>query len=177
MQIKPLDRGLNIAVRTIANRLFPCGFDVTSEIISTIPDMVSRWQSGRPVVWNGASDQTIFADAEINFAFRAWHDHCHLRPIFRERESASPPKYIPWNPSHAYQFDSQGEFLTLNEQKRDLVTLYGRTDRVRQWCQILDAEIIGQFQYNEIHGNFPTNQRAFVEDFMLNPTVTLPLVY
>lgn len=31
------------------------------------------------VIWNGESDNTIFQDEKINFAFRAWHDSLHLK--------------------------------------------------------------------------------------------------
>jgi len=30
------------------------------------------------VVWSGASDSTIYQDALVNYAFRAWHDSLHL---------------------------------------------------------------------------------------------------
>lgn len=31
------------------------------------------------VIWSGASDQTIFQDPKVNYAFRALHDSLHLK--------------------------------------------------------------------------------------------------
>lgn len=94
---------------------------------------------GRPVpVWNGASDATIWPDAATNHAFRAYHDLIHVQCGF--------------------EFDRDGEMALAREHirraRRDGVSRLGR----RQ----LWAEIAGQFAYNDRHGEFPTDQRAFV---------------
>lgn len=34
---------------------------------------------GQLVIWSGASDNTIFQDARVNWAFRALHDDLHLK--------------------------------------------------------------------------------------------------
>src|SRR6266404_5349587 len=34
---------------------------------------------GSLVVWSGASEGTIYGDAKVNHAFRAWHDSLHLK--------------------------------------------------------------------------------------------------
>lgn len=39
----------------------------------------SLFNSTSLVVWNGASDCTIFQDASVNWAFRALHDALHLK--------------------------------------------------------------------------------------------------
>jgi hypothetical protein len=31
------------------------------------------------VIWSGASDKTIYQDASVNWAFRAWHDRMHVQ--------------------------------------------------------------------------------------------------
>lgn len=39
---------------------------------------VDLFNSGSLVIWNGASDNTIWHDAKVNYAFRALHDALHL---------------------------------------------------------------------------------------------------
>jgi hypothetical protein len=47
-----------------------------------------------------------------------------------------------------------------------LIALYGDTPRTRQWCRIIEAEIVGQIHYREQHGEFPIDQYAFVVDYL-----------
>jgi hypothetical protein len=37
------------------------------------------WSQPTLVVWSGASDNTIYGDAAVNYAFRAIHDAMHLK--------------------------------------------------------------------------------------------------
>lgn len=150
-----LDRGFNVAVHTIANRLFPTGFDVSDNAPETLTDLKAHVRrTGRIVVARKGSDRTIFGDPETNFAFRAWHDHCHLRDA-NGRFNLSAP---------GHEFDQVGEFETFQEQWKDLTKQYGSPKA--RWIDILHAEIMGQFAYHEIHGEFPHDQRAFVEAYL-----------
>ena len=45
---------------------------------STVPDLFGAGSVGTLAVWNGASDGTVFGAANVNHAFRAWHDSLHL---------------------------------------------------------------------------------------------------
>ena len=40
--------------------------------------LFERSKSQGLVIWSGASDNTIFKDNAVNWAFRAFHDHSHL---------------------------------------------------------------------------------------------------
>ena len=145
---QPLNRGFNVAVNHIASRIFPCGFDVSADAPSTFESLVAHYrETGRVCVWNGASDQTIFADVETNFAFRAWHDSKHI--LF------------------GLPFTREGEYSAMVYQCRDICALYdGRT--AETYCRILAAEICGQFDYAQRHGGFPTDQIGFARAYLGN---------
>lgn len=90
------------------------------------------------VVWSGASDQTIYGDAKVNWAFRAWHDALHL-------ELNAP-------------FTFEGEKLVALEQAR----LIGSD----QLGNILMAEIVGQTEFYNKYGYFPVDQVKFIQDYL-----------
>jgi hypothetical protein len=142
---KPLDLGFNIAVRTIAARLFPCGFDITADE-SAAPSTLEALQAhieatGRMLVWSGASDHTIFACPETNWAFRAWHDWAHWR--------------------YALPFDLAGERAVCEVQKANLATVYPGRPSLPLWGRILDLEITAQAEHFTTTGSFPIDQVAF----------------
>jgi len=152
---KPLSRAFNCAVDTIARKLFPAGFDVSDSAPSSIDEILHYYNKyNRLCVWSGESDQTIFADREINYAFRAWHDHAHIRPYL-------------FGDSAPYAFDYRGEGLTLIEQMNDIRKVYGRGKLSEFFAEILHAEIIGEFDYCEKYGGFPIDQYGFVSDYLL----------
>lgn len=143
-----LDRGFNCAVLHIASRLFPTGYDISDNAPETYDELCAHVAStGRMLVWSGASDRTIFGDNEVNYAFRAWHDHCHLR-------------------GSGHDFSWSGEHAVLQEQQSDIVALYGHGAKTHEngyeYAAILDAEVIGQLYHKEIHGRFPCDQIGFV---------------
>lgn len=149
----------NVAVLTIANKLFPCGFDVASDAPNTFEDLSAHVaNTGRMLVWNGASDQTIFADDEVNFAFRAWHDFCHLAGNF------------PFTP--------EGELKAALMQIDHIRAIYGHTAEADYMATLVWAEVVGQVQYNTYHdGAFPANQAAFVKHFLINPAAAVVADY
>lgn len=151
MNTSPLMSAFNAAVLHIASRLFPLGYDVSPDGPSTYNELVySKWKTGRMVVWSGASDHTIFADREVNWAFRAWHDHCHMRG--------------------PYPFTKEGEREVLAEQIRDIRKLYGYGEIPDAMCDLLRAEVIGQSQYCDAHnGLFPADQMAFARAYVVDP--------
>lgn len=90
------------------------------------------------VVWAGASDQTIYGDAKVNWAFRAWHDQLHLK--------LNAP------------FTYDGEKLVAIEQARLIDS--------DQLGLILIAEIVGQTEYYNKYGSFPVDQVAFINNYL-----------
>ena len=149
----PLSVAFNVAVLHITSRVLPCGFDVSTNAPQNFDSLMAHHdKTGRVLVWNGASDSTIFADSEVNFAFRAWHDSKHI--IAR----------LP--------FTRAGELEALAMQKADVLALYDGA-MADSFCALLDAEIKGQFDYCEKHGAFPTNQAAFARVYLANPDAAI----
>lgn len=148
----PLYMPLNQAVVTIAAKLFPKGFDTTDTLadapqsLDQLRDHIRR--TGRMLVYAGHSDHTIFGDAGVNQAFRAWHEHCHLRA--------------------SAQFTTDGEYATFQQQANDLVKLYGLSNRTYHMIRLVHAEVVGQVAYANKHRKFPDNQRAFVQAYLWN---------
>lgn len=95
------------------------------------------------LVWDGASDATIYADARVNHAFRAWHDACHI--------------------AAGVGFTLSAERAACEAQLRSLLLAYPRAPR--HWVQLIRAEIIGQAEHFATHGTFPVDQFAFVKGY------------
>jgi hypothetical protein len=148
---EPLDRGLNVAVRHIASRLFPCGFDVTNDqleapaTLAGVRHRVAR--TGRMLVWAGGSDATIFGCVDTNHHFRAWHDWCHL--------------------TGGHEFTLEGERATLEMQAEHLIRVYGRGHAdIRRWLRIIYAEVVAQAEHYEDRGEFIADQAEFTKRHM-----------
>jgi hypothetical protein len=145
--MKPLDIGFNIAVLRIANQLCPGGCQVADDAPDTYEKLRAHLDlTNQMKVWSGGSENTIYADKQVNWAFRAWHDWCH------------------YHGRHA--FTVVGERAVFEMQKLHLLLLYGNCPQTRRWLEILRAEVIGQQKYFYQHGHYPDDQRAFVEDYL-----------
>jgi len=141
------DIHFNAAVLTMCSRLLPGGYDVSLAAPETYEELIAHLDAGgRMVVYSGGSERTIYGDPEVNFAFRAWHDWCH------------------WRGRH--DFSHEGERAACAMQSEHLVTLYGESPQTLRWRYILQAEIIGQREYYDRHGEFPEDQRAFVAAYL-----------
>lgn len=146
--MKPLSRAFNVAVLHITSKVFPCGFDVSADAPQDFDSLMTYYrETGRVCAWNGASDKTIFADSDVNFAFRAWHDSKHVL--------------------HWFPFTLLGEIGALKCQKVDVRACYDGA-AADLFCRLLDAEIYGQFRYNEKHGGFPIEQAAFARAYLIH---------
>ena len=150
----PLSKAFNIAVLQCANRACPRGWAVADTAPATLGEglaMLAR--DGRPTVWSGASDATVFGDAEINYAFRAWHDAWHYR-------LRAP-------------FNRLGEQLVCAAQCADIRALYGSGAIAGEFQRLLKAEIMGQLDYHACTGEFPADQRAFCLDYLASGALGL----
>jgi hypothetical protein len=143
MNNQPLSLAFNAAVMTLANRCNPGGYDVSPDAPSSLEALTAYIaKHGRMCVSDENSDNTIYGDAEHNFAFRAWHDWCH------------------WHLQAA--FNPEGEALVCAYQKGMLLQFgYGTKFHV-----LIDAEITGQLQYQKYYGSFPSNQLAFTLGYL-----------
>lgn len=154
-QAQPLDMGFNIATMTIARRLMPMGWDSGHDAPKTFEELHKHFnRTNRIKVYDGACENTIFDCAEHNMAFRAWHDYHHLR--------LNAP------------FTLQGELEVMRAQQNDLIRLYGtpgapmnaQPERVKRWCDIIEAEVKGQVEFYQEHGYFVRNQMQFVRKYL-----------
>jgi hypothetical protein len=146
---QPLNPAFNCAVVGMANRLFPCGYDVSDVAPSTFAELCDHIKrTGRICVWNGASDRTIFGsgNAEINYAFRAWHDWSHWR--------------------YSLDFTRDGEYAVAHRQMDHMIALYG-IDAAQPFCHLIACEVIGQFDYREAYGDFPADQMEFARGWLI----------
>jgi hypothetical protein len=103
------------------------------------------------VVYSGGSENTIYEDRQVNYAFRAWHDWCH------------------WTGKVA--LDMEGEVEACQMQCHQLYDVFGFNAQTFRWGTIIKAEVIGQATYYERYQRFPTNQRMFVEHYLANPEI------
>jgi hypothetical protein len=119
------ERILELAPKHIVSAYAPDTFETLSRNI------------GGLVVWDGGSDNTIYGDAKVNWAFRAWHDSLHLKLNA--------------------DFSLEGETRVALEQARILGGYH---------AEIVLAEVIGQAEYFAKHGEFPTNQVEFIKSYL-----------
>lgn len=140
--MRPMSPAFNAAVWTCANACLPRGWAVDDRQHRTLADLTEELTlTGRLTVWREASGQTVFADEETNYAFRAWHDYRHVMG--------------------GYEMTPAGERATAEAQVRDLVKLYGTGPDVIHMAQMLLTEVVGQLEHEIITGSFPEDQRAF----------------
>lgn len=93
-------------------------------------------------VYDGGCENTIYGAPEYNYMFRAWHDSLHLR--------------------HDLDFSVKGELRTALRHQTALMQVGAPVDVRRAFW----ADTAGQVQYNEITGEFPTNQVNFVRLYL-----------
>ena len=150
----PFDPRLNTAILHIASRLLPKGFDVSDEAPDTYEKLKAHLCAGkRMAVWSGGSEATVCGHRSVNFAFRAWHDFCH------------------WDGGH--DFTLEGEIAACEMQCQHLFEFYGDCKRIRGWCSLLRAEIVGQALFFQRHKRFPDDQRSFVAAYLVDPDIAL----
>lgn len=121
-------------------------YDAREVAPSTYQELEQARTLARLPIWSGASARTIWPSARHNFAFRAWHDAAHLFGRFA--------------------FDLAGETAACDFQCREMLARIGDNATSRHWCDILRAEIIGQAMHLAAHGDFPSDQAAFVEGYL-----------
>lgn len=115
-------------------------FDARPVAPSTLADLLALDTAAPMPVWEGASDGTIYGDARVNHAFRAWHDAAHA--------------------AGGYAFTLEGERQTCDAQARALLSMYPRAPKL--WLALLSAEINGQSECLATTGAFVPDQAAFM---------------
>jgi hypothetical protein len=96
-----------------------------------------RSNAGQLTVWTGASEQTIFGDPRLNWAFRALHDLEHIKH------------------SLSFSIDHELHLARITAAQFD-----GRI------ADIVYAEIGGQIEYLQANGKFPQDQYNFILNYI-----------
>lgn len=148
---EPINQAFNVAVLRMAGLIFPKGFDIGPDAPQSLEALREHAKkTGRMLVYNWASDDTIFGDPEVNWAFRAWHDWTHLQVNGA--------------------FDIPGEISVATRQIEDLTKVYGHGKQTDEFSKLIWAEVMGQVFYAGHHnGAFPNDQRAFYAAFSAHP--------
>ena len=90
------------------------------------------------------SAYTIFEQPSVNWAFRAWHDSCHL--------------------AADADFSEAGEREAMWRMVDQLIDAYGSTPLTLFWVEVIYIEVMGQFYHLQEFGVFPEDQRQFMLD-------------
>jgi hypothetical protein len=109
------------AIKNMAQRLFPKGFDVSDNAPNSFVELAAHVAStGRMCVSSTVTPDCEF-DADTYYAFRAWHDWCHIHG--------------------GHEFTLQGECATVRMQLAMMRIMYG-VSRHDEWKPILIRQII-----------------------------------
>lgn len=144
--------------RKLLSRFIESRMDITRHIpLIATPDAPDTWDELRSVdistglpVWNGASDSSIYLDADHNIMFRYWHDLGHLR--YDKSFSIQDEIDLQWQ----YHMRELWYWLADKDYSdaRDLA------------MDMYVADTIGQIEYVQIHHKFPNDQLAFVNAYV-----------
>lgn len=142
----PVDAGWNVAVRHIATKVLPSGWDQVEKFddapttLKGITDYAN--EHGRLCVAREDSEGTIFDCADTNAHLRAWHDSVHFR--------------------HQLAFTVAGEAAAVYVQAAQVYYLYGYSEKTVRWVSYLLADILGLVLHVQKTGKYPKNKRAGV---------------
>lgn len=155
LSFRPIDPSFNACVHTMCKAVWPQGFDVSDKAPETFEDLKAEYAArGRITVWSGASDDTIFDDPGTNHMFRAWHDWCHLHGDFA--------------------FDADGELGAALMQCSQVRDQFGNGETAEHFCKLIMIEVVGQCQYEALHGEFPKDQMQFTKAYLnLGPAAAI----
>jgi hypothetical protein len=148
--LQPFDRGFNIAVAHLSDKLLPRGYDVGENAPNTFEGMITHYvATGRVKVFPGDVRSSL-ADAELYQVFRAWHDMRHIT-------------------GHLL-FTAHDEWAVIKAQKADILA---RWDGVvgERFCALAQAEIASLLQSSyQHHGQFPDwpTHRSTVANYLVN---------
>ena len=123
---------------------------VMQDAPSTYKDVVNSFlNTGILVVYEGASENTIFSHPRINHLFRAWHDLGHITNKLD------------------FQFHNERKLgeIQANEVYDALLNTAGH-DRANNARSLVRAEIIGQIEYYQIHRKYVDDQKSYTMGYL-----------
>jgi len=139
----PLDPALNVAVRHMAMRCCPAGWDTVEKFedapttLQAVTEYATR--NGRLCIASEDSDGTIYDCADTNHHLRAWHDSVHFR--------------------HQIGFHVAGEAAATYVQVAQLYRVYGVNAESRRWAELLLADILGLVIHYQRSRRWPKHKR------------------
>lgn len=153
--MKPLSQKLNDAIMAEARRLESLiGFGYTPDPMAPNTYEELRNRFGRSSVtklplpvFSGGSERTIYADREVNYAFRYCHDVSHI--------------------AGKWDFTLLGEIRTAYNQLTNLEVFHGYGPETLEW-KLLYADTVGQTREYHRTGGFVEDQVKFVCEFVLD---------
>lgn len=141
MEREPLSASLDRYIRARVSELASRGWwwAVTDDAPETYAELRARFERYGYIPISGASSQTsIYGSPSTNVLFRVWHDYLHI--VYRQ------------------DFSVAGE---MEIARRHVDELSHPRDKALIW-----ADTAGQVEYYRRFGEFPTDQRAFVLDYL-----------
>jgi hypothetical protein len=143
----PICPEYNRLVLAMAACAYPKGFDIAdSRSTSDSESFADIANRGRMVVWAGASDRTMYCDARINFAARAWHDSHHIATLAG--------------------FTYCDESRVCVAQCDAILDSFGDNAWTRRFALLTRIEVVGQLDYAARCGTFPSDQWEFTRETM-----------
>jgi hypothetical protein len=137
-----LDRTFSQLVLAMAPR-----FDARAVAPETFADINRAYDPAAPIiVWQGASERTIFGCPKINHAFRAWHDWRHI--------------------AGQHDFTLAGEIATMRAQQHALIAAHGDNVYTRHCARIIACEVQGQAEHFARTGAFPVDELQFAKEYL-----------
>jgi len=144
-QRNPVDASLNVAVKLLANKANPHGWDQVKRFVdapTTLYDQQAYLMAhGKVCIAEEDSDGTIYDCADTNHHLRAWHDAIHM--------------------AHDFAFNAAGEAAAAYVHIAQLAARYGINATTRRWSALLLADLLGLVHYHCRTGLWPMDKREF----------------
>lgn len=144
--INPVSWSLNAAILNLCAITCPRGYDTVEKFEdapTTLRGIVEYAEKhGRLCIATEDSEGTIYDDAGVNVALRAWHDSIHFR--------------------HGFQFNAAGEAAAAYVHVAHLVQRYGNNAETQYNAALLLTDLLGLVHYHQRTELWPTDKRAFV---------------
>ena len=146
MQTKAINTGFNALVETMSRGMLT--WEPVDTDYSSYEEMRQDYlATGVLKVNTDHSDYTIFGDPRTNWAFRAWHDTCHLLADA--------------------DFSLEGEKKAADLQIKQMWAFMGKGSAVAPLFErLIHAEVVGQAEYFFETGKYPENQYDWAVEYL-----------
>lgn len=138
MQLLDFKRSVREYEQYLLTQLGDKAYSVSAHAPSDLAGIDYTINSDCLIVWDGASDSTIFSRSDINYIYRAHHDYAHAY----------------------YRLD------TVAQDELSLSRTLEAQAPTREIKALINAELAGQVMYYLQHGEFPQDQKHFCIDYL-----------